>query len=274
VCVVIDADLQHDERIIPKMFEAVRSGQADVAIGTRYGGGGSVGSWSAGRVKISSVATRIVQRLGLADVSDPMTGFFAIRPSAVVAIAPNLCSFGFKILLDLLVSSPTKLKVVEIPYEFRKRTEGESKLDSTVAVEFGLLLLDKLVGRWVSPRLILFGAVGSFGVLLHLSILKLFLAVGVVFSAAQTVAVMITIAANFLLNNLLTYRDRRLKGAALVRGLASFYLVCGLGAIANVGVGSVAFENHYAWWLAGLAGAIVGSLWNYLASAAVTWKRR
>jgi len=274
VCVVIDADLQHDERIVPELYEAVASGRADVAVGSRYSGGGSIGSWTAGRARVSSFATAIVRRLGLAEVSDPMSGFFAVRQSTVVEAAPHLASVGFKILLDLLVSSPGKLEVAEIPYRFRSRLAGESKLDSTVAFEFGMLLLEKLVGRWIPPRLILFGAVGSFGVLLHLAILKLSMAAGAVFSLAQTAAVILTIAANFFLNNLLTYRDRRLRGLGLVKGLGSFYLVCGLGAVANVGVGSVVFENNHVWWLAGLAGAAVGSLWNYMASAAVTWKRR
>ena len=74
-----------------------------------------------------------------------------------------------------------------------------------------------------------------------------------------------------MLNNNLTYRDRKLRGVGLLADLASFYLVCGLGALANVGVAAALFADGRRWWLAGLAGAIVGSGWNFLASSALTW---
>jgi dolichol-phosphate mannosyltransferase len=272
--VVIDADLQHDERIIPELYWSITDGAADVAIGTRYAAGGSTGEWAQSRVRISALATKAAKIFPLPQVSDPMSGFFAVTRSAMMEALPHLSSTGFKILLDLLVSSPRRLSVAEVPYKFRPRHAGTSKLDSAVAFEFGMLLLDKLVGRWVSPRFVLFGAVGSFGVLLHLLFLRTFLGLGGLFAAAQTGAVALTIAANFLLNNHFTYRDRRLSGLALLKGLAGFYLVCGLGAIANVGVGSMVFASQNIWWVAGLAGAVIGSLWNYMASTALVWKRR
>lgn len=274
VVAVIDGDLQHDETILPALHASVAGGDADVALGTRYAAGGSTGNWDAGRLRISALATRAAQALIRTSVSDPMSGFFAMRTDTFVALVPRLSTLGFKILLDILMSSPVPLRVHEVPYAFRTRAAGSSKLDSAVALDLILLILDKMVGRLVPPRLILFAAVGGFGLLVHLALLRLFLGAGQAFQGAQALAVTLTIAVNFALNNQLTFRDRRLRGRALVGGLLSFYLVCGLGAIANVGVGSVIYASQYQWWLAGTAGAVIGSIWNYAASSVLTWNRR
>jgi dolichol-phosphate mannosyltransferase len=274
VIAVIDGDLQHDEAILPAMLDAVASGTCDVAIGSRYVGDGSTGDWDATRAAGSLLATRLTQRVLRVRVSDPMSGFFALRQDMLVAALPRLSNMGFKILADLLASSPVPLRVRELPYTFRSRVAGTSKLDSGVAVDFAMLLIDKATRGWLSPRLVMFGMVGALGLGVHLVTLRAALALGRPFAFAQTVAVVTAIAFNFLLNNQLTFRDRRLRGWRMVVGLASFYLVCGLGAVANIGVGSVAFARHYSWWLAGVAGAIVGSLWNFAASSLTTWRKR
>ena len=76
------------------------------------------------------------------------------------------------------------------------------------------------------------------------------------------------------MNNLFTYRDQRLRGWRLIRGLLSFYLICGIGAFANVGIAAYVFRAEQAWWVAGIAGVIVGSVWNYAVSSVFTWKGR
>lgn len=274
IVAVIDADMQHDEAILPRLIDSVARGEADIAIGSRYVPGGSTGGWNAARARGSRVATALARRLLPVPVADPMSGFFVTRQLTLIAALPRLSNLGFKILLDLIVSSPVPPRIVEIPFTFRERVAGASKLDGTVAIEFLLLLLDKTVGRWVPPRLILFGAVGLMGLGVHLSLLRAGLAFGGSFELAQSVAVFGAIAFNFTLNNNLTYRDQRLTGARLLSGLLSFYAVCGIGAVANVGVGNAVFAREHRWWLAGIAGAIVGSIWNYAASRAVTWRRR
>lgn len=274
IVAVIDADMQHDESLLPRLIASVASGNADVAIGSRYVTDGSVGDWDATRARGSRVATTLSRSLLKVDVADPMSGFFAIRREIVIAALPKLSSMGFKILLDLLVSAPQPLKVVELPFTFRERNAGSSKLDSTVAIDLAMMLADKSIGRWIPARLLMFGLVGAIGLVVHLSLLSIGLAVGAGFSTAMALAVVGAITFNFVLNNSLTYRDRRLKGAAWLWGLVSFYAVCGIGAIANVGVGSIAFNSHYSWWLAGVAGAAVGSVWNFAASSALTWRKR
>jgi dolichol-phosphate mannosyltransferase len=275
IVAVIDADRQHDESLLPHLIDLVASDSADVAVGSRYIDDGSTGDWAAGRVKISQFATSLAKKFLPADVSDPMSGFFAVRRSAVDAALPNLSAAGFKILLDLLVSSPTKLRVAELPYQFRTRVAGESKLDAGVALDFLILLADKTFRKFAPPRLVLFGMVGGIGVAVHLTILRTGLRLfDLDFSAAQALAVTGSIAFNFSLNNAITYRDRRLSGVRWWLGLLSFYLVCGIGAIANVGVGSFVFAQDARWWMAGIAGAAVGSIWNFAASSFVTWRKK
>ena len=280
IIVVIDADMQHDERIVPALVAAVEGG-ADVAIGSRYCEQGSVGDWAGSRASGSRLATWLSQALLKTDVTDPMSGFFAVRRDVLLAALPNLSSMGFKILLDLLASSPRALRVTEEPYEFRLRHAGASKLDATVAIDFILLLLDKRIGKWISPRLIMFFGVGGLGMAVHWTMLKLGLALignslppADAFKPANILGVVSAITFNFLLNNNLTYHDKKLRGWAAVRGLAIFYAVCGIGAVANVGAGNYVFGRDHNTLVAVIAGSVVGSVWNFAVSSVTTWQKR
>jgi dolichol-phosphate mannosyltransferase len=274
VIAVIDADLQHDERILPDLYRAVAGGH-ELAIGTRYASNGSTGEWDESRLKISRFATALASPIMKTHLSDPMSGFFAVRRDVLLEAAPRLSNVGYKILLDLVASAQRPLKVAEVGYIFGTRQHGESKLDEMVALEYVELLLDKTVGRLVPVKLVQFGAVGMLGVGVHLLLLDLALnALGLAFSWSQATAVIGAMTFNFALNNRFTYRDRQLKGLAWIGGLLSFYLVCSLGAVANVGIGSLVYEQFHGWWIAGIAGAIVGSVWNYVASGWLTWTRR
>ena len=144
-----------------------------------------------------------------------------------------------------------------------------------MALEFVIQILDRICGRWIPPRLILFGLVGGLGLIVHLVVLRTALALGLPFGNGQTAAVAVAILFNFVLNNLITYRDRRHKTlGAWLKGLAGFYLVCSAGAVANVGVGVMVFAAEPRWWLAGIAGVAVGSLWNFCASTLLVWRNK
>jgi dolichol-phosphate mannosyltransferase len=271
---VMDADMQHDETILRQMFAELRAGDADLVVGTRYGEGGSTGEWSQKRVAISQLATKLAHFVTRTKLSDPMSGFFMITREVFEGVVGRLSSQGFKILLDIVASADKPMRVKEIPYEFRARQFGESKLDSFVAIEYLMLLLDKTVGQFVPARFILFAAVGGFGLFVHMAVLAVsFQVLGVGFSVSQSAATIIAMTFNFFVNNFLTYRDRRLKGAkALLIGLFSFYAVCSLGAVANVGIANYMFANLYSWWVSGVAGVIIGAVWNYAATSVFTWK--
>jgi dolichol-phosphate mannosyltransferase len=272
---VMDADLQHDESLLPKMLATIKEQQLDIVVGTRYGADGSVGDWQKSRVVISGLASRLARLVVKAELTDPLSGFFVITRAAFTATMRNLSGQGFKILLDIFASAPRPLAFAELPFHFRRRVNGESKLDTLVAWEYLTLLLDKLLGPIIPVRFLLFAMIGGFGVLTHLA--TLWLAVypfGIGFAAGQGIATMVAMTGNFLLNNLFTYRDRRLHGLALVTGLLSFYAVCGLGAAANVGVASHLFGANHSWWLAGLGGAAIGAVWNYAMSSVFVWRSR
>ncbi|ADJ23893.1 Dolichyl-phosphate beta-D-mannosyltransferase [Hyphomicrobium denitrificans ATCC 51888] len=275
IVAVIDADLQHDEALLPKMLGAIETGNADLVIATRYAQSGDAqGGFSTLRRNASTLATRVSNLLLKTNVSDPMSGFFMIRRDAIDGIAPNLATGGFKLLLDILASAPESLKIVEMPYQFRPRQLGTSKLDALVIADFLGLLLSKLSGNTISPRFFLFALVGATGLVVHLATLRSVLTTThIPFNAAQFIAALVAMTSNFFLNNALTFRDRRLTGSAVFKGLLTFYLVCSIGTLANVGVAELIYLRDASWWRAGIAGAVMAAVFNYAVSSMLTWRK-
>src|SRR3954454_12278959 len=272
---VIDADLQHDETQLPKMAALLQSGEAELVVGSRYIEGGSADSFNRKRAGASQLATEVAKRVLKVEIADPMSGFFMIRRDRFEQLAPQLSTQGFKILLDIVATARGSLRIKEIPYSFGSRLHGESKLDSMVALDFLGLVLAKLTGDVVSLRFLLFAMVGALGLFVHL--LALFVALevfNVPFPEAQAFGALMAMTSNFMLNNFLTYRDQRLKGFGILRGLLLFYLVCSVGLVANVGVAFSVYDQEPIWWLAGAAGALMGVVWNYAMSGLFVWRKR
>jgi dolichol-phosphate mannosyltransferase len=272
---VIDADLQHDETLLPQMLVALKGQPVDIVVGSRYvdGGGIGIGGLSASRASISRLGTRLAKLVFKADLRDPMSGYFMITRVAFEQCVRRLSGMGYKILLDIFASSPEPLRFKEMAYTFRERQHGQSKVDSKVLLEYIELLIDKRIGWLVPVRFIMFAAVGATGVLVHFAVLSAAL-MSLRFTIAQLLATVAAMTSNYFINNLLIYRDMRRRGKRLLTGLLSFYAVCGIGAIANIGVAAAVFEHQYAWWAAALAGISVGVVWNYAMSATFTWKQR
>ena len=272
---VIDADLQHDEKQLPKMLALLEGGEADLVVGSRYVEGGSADSFNRQRAGASALATEVAKRVLRVKIADPMSGFFMIRRDRFEQLAPQLSTQGFKILLDIVATARGDLRIVEIPYTFGSRLHGASKLDSMVALDFLGLVLAKLTHDVVSLRFLLFAMVGSIGLFVHLG--ALFVALegfDLPFPEAQACGALVAMTSNFILNNFLTYRDQRLKGLAILRGLLLFYLVCSVGLFANVGVAFSVYDQEPIWWLAGAAGALMGVVWNYAMSGLFVWRKR
>jgi len=272
---VMDSDMQHDERILGTMFARLKQGDVDLVIGSRYVEGGSTGEWSKYRRWASRVATRLASRLTRVHIDDPMSGFFMVKRDTFLSALPNLSSVGFKILLDLAASTPRPVRMAEVPYTFRNRLHGTSKLDSLVLWEYVQLLLDKMFGRLVPARFLSFVLVGGSGLVVHFAVLSLlFAGLGDNFAFAQAVATFVATSSNFFLNNKLTYRDQRLRGRWLFLGWVTFNLVCLTGALANVGIAQYLFSHHNTWPISALAGIAVTTVWNYAMSSIFTWKNR
>lgn len=269
----LDGDMQHDERLLPGMLEVLRREPVDVVVGSRYVAGGSMGALDRRRANMSGLATRLSNAVLRAEVSDPMSGFFMVPRTVYERAAPQLSAIGFKILLDLLASLPERPRVRELPYEFRVRVAGSSKLDAGVLLDFALLLADKALGGVVPVRFVLFAAIGALGLVAHLVVLRLGLAAGLQFGAAQTLATGVAILGNFALNNSVTFRDRRLKGSRLLPGLVVFSAVCAVGAAANLNIASLMlYAGHQSWLMAGVAGAAMSLVWNYAVGSTLTWR--
>ena len=272
---VIDADLQHDETQLPKMLGLLQADTADLVVGSRYVEGGSADSFNKQRAGASALATELARGVLRVKIADPMSGFFMIRRDRFEQLAPQLSTQGFKILLDIVATGRGSLRVKEIPYTFGSRLHGESKLDSMVALDFLGLLLAKLTRDAVTLRFLLFAMVGSLGVLVHFAALYTALeAFAVPVPEAQACAAFCAMTSNFVLNNVFTYRDQRLKGFAILRGLLLFYLVCSVGLLANVGVAFSVYDQEPIWWLEGAAGALMGVVWNYAMSGLFVWRKR
>ncbi len=270
----MDGDLQHDERILPRMLQALRDG-AEIAIGSRYVDGGGVGDWDARRAGLSSLATRLSQVLLKVPVADPMSGFFMIRRDTYERAMRRLSAMGFKILLDIIASLPTPPRIVEVPYTFRARIAGDSKMNASVMLDYALLLLDKMLRQTVPVRFVLFALVGLVGLAAHLAVLRLGLDAGLGFPPAQAVATTFAIYGNFELNNIVTFADLRLRGRRKLRGLLIFAVVCAVGALGNLGVADfLVGTSHEAWWVGGMTGAVMSLVWNYAVGATFTWRRR
>lgn len=273
---VIDGDLQHDETRLPVMLSALQGGGCDLAVASRHvDGGDSDGLSSRWRHILSDGGIRLAQAFLPVRLTDPMSGFFMLPRPLFEDLARGLNGQGFKILLDLVLSSPAPLRVLEIPARFHERMAGESKMDALVLMQFAGLLLDKLFGGVLPLRFFSFALVGGLGVLVHLFVLGLLRhTTGMAFETDQAIATLVAMGFNFQLNNAITYRDQRLRGPRLWRGLPLFMVVCGVGAVANVGIAQMLYERHAAWSAAGSIGALIGVVWNYAVSSTLVWRAR
>ncbi|WP_226018622.1 glycosyltransferase family 2 protein [Novosphingobium sp. FKTRR1] len=285
VVAVMDADGQHDETLLPQMYAAVTSGEYDVAYASRFAEGASTEAWGRpDRVKASGFANAIARRVTGVDLTDPMSGFFMLRAETLRADAHRLSGVGFKILLDILATVDRPLRVKEFPLNFAARMEGESKLDRTVVFEFLVGLYDKWLGRIIPTRFALFGTVGALGAIVHLTVLSAVLHLfgaqfqvshypkEAAFIVGQTLASLTAMTFNFVLNNELTYSDKRLRGfGPYLRGWLKFAATCAFGMLANIGVSTALIRIGVHTYPAAIAGIILASVWNFALSSKFVW---
>ena len=269
---VMDADLQHDESILPAMLRRLQEESLDVVVGTRNAHGGSMGEFATGRVLLSSVGRRIGHAVCRTRLSDPMSGFFVVRRSFVGEMLPRLQRSGFKILVDILATSRRPARVGEVGYTFGQRQHGESKLGVSVGVEYLSLVCHKMAGNIVPVRTGLFFLVGSVGVVIHMGVLALLMRhEHMAFLKAHTLATFCAMVGNYIFNNSITFRDRRLRGWKMAGGLVRFVLACSMAAWANIGFAHRMWHHGVSAYAAGFAGIVLGSIWNLTVSSYLTW---
>jgi dolichol-phosphate mannosyltransferase len=269
---VIDADMQHDETLLPRMLSVLRGDDADLVVGSRYlDAAGLEQGLSPIRKAGSRLATKLGRRALKAEVSDPVSGFFMIRREAVERVAGRLEASGFKILFDIIASQETPLRIAELPYAFQAREAGESKMGGRVALEYLGLVAAKLSGDLISPRMVFFGLVGLSGVAVHMVVLSATHVLIASFVFAQALAALTAMTSNYFVNNAVTYRDRRLTGWRMLGGYLRFCLLCAVGLAANVAVGAELRAHAAPWWVAGFGGAACGAIWNYVSTYLGVW---
>jgi dolichol-phosphate mannosyltransferase len=275
VVAVMDADLQHDESILPRMLQRLREESLDIVIGTRNADGGSMGDFGPWRVMLSRTGEKISQSVCRGKLSDPMSGFFLLRRSFLLDVVHDLQGGGFKILVDLLASSPVPVRFSEVGYKFGVRRHGESKLDVVVGIEYLFLIVNKRLGGLVPLHMAMYMLVGGIGLATHLLLFLLlshFFATS--FMAAQVTATFVAMIENFMLNNLITFRNRRLRGTRMAMGAARFVAACSFGALANIIFARALLQDGVEWYVAGFAGIVLGSVWNLSVSSIITWGMR
>ncbi len=273
IVAVMDADLQHDETILPTMLDRLRRESLDVVVGTRNAQGGSMGQFCSHRVLLSKLGRRISHAVCCANLSDPMSGFFVARRNFFLEVVHELQGGGFKILVDMLSSARRPVRIGEVGYTFGVRRHGESKLNVVVGIEYLFLILNKKLGSAIPVQLALYLLVGALGLVTHLlTLLVLTHLYAVHFVTAQIAATFVAMLENFYLNNAITFRDRRFEGARVLIGAARFVLACSFGAWANIIFARALVQSGVEWYLAGLAGIILGSVWNLSISSVFTWQ--
>jgi dolichol-phosphate mannosyltransferase len=268
---VMDADLQHDATKIPALLAALDD--ADIASGTRYADGGSTGQWSRRRLalsKLATVACRLV--LGIR-ASDPMSGFFAIRRQAFMAVAPRLNPRGYKIFMELLhVLRPAR--VGEVPYVFSPRVAGVSKLSGQVIWDFALSLAELFTRRLISARFLKYALVGLSGVAVQYAAFFLIWRQMVGDEVGTALAIACAALSNYLCNNSWTFHDRAHRSFAdMTRGVVLFLAISGTGALINQSVTWYLHDKRALMLsLAMAAGIVVATVWNYYLNLDLTWR--
>ena len=270
---VIDADLQHDERLLADMLKTIREGDLDLVVASRHTGQGGFGTMPPLRIAISRFATWLATRVLKLPLSDPMSGFFMTTRELIDGVSGNLYGQGFKILLDICANAGRELRIAELPYTMRARQSGESKLDLRVVLEYLLFLANKIIGWAVPLRFVKFCMIGGTGVIVHLGVLGLVHRVyGAAFIVGQVAGALTAMTSNYALNNLFTFSQVRRTGRRFWTGLVSFYIICSIGAVIGISVGEVLHRIDVTWWGAGLVTTLVAAIWNYSVSSAFTWR--
>ncbi|MBF0286761.1 MAG: glycosyltransferase family 2 protein [SAR324 cluster bacterium] len=268
---VVDADMQHDLRLLPVMLEHM--GEYDIVIGSRYLEQKSIPGWNRLRLWGSRLATQLACHFLKREVTDPLSGFFMLKRSIVHEVAPDLYSEGFKILLDLLLKCP-RAKIKELHYEFGKRLHGTSKMDTKVVLDFIDLLISQTFFARFSLQFIHYGIIGASGVAVHFAALYLlYVKWGWHYGVSLVFAIEIALLSNYIWNNQWTFARQRFLKSEWWKGLVRYNAACSLGSLYNLAIAWYLVLQGHSWWLASMLGIWVGISWNYLANKTFTWKQ-
>ena len=274
---VMDCDLQHDETKLRDMLELFsKDASLDIVIGSRFTADGeiSINAFSKMRKLGSKVTTFLIKKLLRIKSTDPLSGFFMVKKESFLKKSDKLQTQGFKVLADFLATSGKSIEIKEVGYSFKNRVAGESKMSFLTALELIGLVLSQILNGRVSIRFILFCMVGLSGIFVQLLITGLAMLLTNQFPTSQTLGIIAAMTSNYFLNNIITFRERKLKSLDLIRGLFSFYLICSLGAFTNIAIATFVFNFSSNWLISSVIGACIGAVWNFTLTSIFTWKSK
>ena len=271
IVVVMDGDLQHDPDLIPSMLRELRNG-CDIASGSRFLSGRPIeGLTSNLRNRLSVYGNRLINLYLGVQLTDPLTGFFATSRILFLRSIPRMQADGFKIFFDLIYHN-RRAAIKELPFDFRARKHGESKLQLNVLWLLLCDMISKLSGSLIPPRLVSFVGVGLIGSTVHFSFLYASLAAGAVFWLAQTIATVTAMVFNFTFNNILTYSADRLRGERFYKGLLLYSFIASFGIVANVSSAQLTYDHFKAHtFLAASVGIVIDVIWRFVVSNRLIW---
>ena len=278
VLAVIDGDLQHPPEVLIALYGEIQKG-ADIAVASRHVEGGGVSDWSL----VRRIVSRTAQVLGLlilpgvvGRVSDPMSGYFMVRRSALEGVP--LRPLGYKILLEVLARGRIRW-IAEVPYLFRERAQGESKLTTRVYLDYWRHLLRLRLSSLRSSRFLRFALVGMSGVLVDMGMLFILsdpTMLGWGLTRSKLLGSELAIINNFVWNDSWTFRDISSTQRSLpqrLRRFAKFQLICLAGLALNSILLNLQFNvlgiNRY---LANAVAIGVVTGWNYWLNLKLSWR--
>lgn len=281
---VMDADLQHPPEVLAELVEALRRPSVDLAVASRYVTGGRSRKWPWRRRVISWLTTHLAASAlpwTLGAVHDPMAGMFLVRADVLRGI--ELHPLGYKILLEVLARGRWRA-FTEVPYRFRPRMQGESKLGARQSIEYVLHLARLARATGQMRTWIRYATVGLSGALLDVGFFHLLVQnAGWAPLAALLVAIEIALLSNFVWNQELTFRrgsarrpsggvEPREAGSAPLRNLARYQRAClpgaGLNAITTLGM----LAHGASPLAAAAAGVLAGGVWNLILNVPRIWQ--
>lgn len=271
ILLVMDADLQHPPEKIPELINAIKNG-ADIAVGSRYVEGGSLGKWGVGRKIVSKGASALANMLfsEIKDIKDKESGFFAFKKEVIkdVKLKPK----GYKILLEILILGNYN-KAEEVGFEFGKRSAGESKLGVGIIFSYISHLIRLLWASGKLAKLIKFCFVGLLGVGVNLGILYFLTNVGLHYMISGAISIEASVLANFFLNRAWTFKEEA-KYVSLKKSIIKDHATRFIGILINY-VALYTFTEMFNMYymLSMLIGIIISTLWNFIGNAMWVWKQ-
>ena len=266
----MDGDLQHPPKKILNLYNKIKNNNYDLVSASRFLEDNELLNQK--RYKASLFVNFLLRKFFQIDYSDILTGFFIIEKNFFLKNYKKLSNVGFKLLLDIILTTKKTIKYSEVPFEFQKRLTGQSKLNSKVFIDFVILIIDKLIGKIIPGRYFIYSFIGSFGIIFQLTTFS-FLLNFLNFNYSLLISILLTIYFNYVLNNQFTYSDLKKRSISFYKGLIKYYFFCSFGALFNFISVKIVYENFSNLYLAVLIGAFVGSIWNYSMNTSYNWNQ-